>query len=121
MRRLLLCVYGICHITHQHTTVCSCQRRVQPRGPLALQPTQHQHCGDNCCYYSTHSLSLPMRPLRCVMSALIFSLRPSHEGTKLVPMTPEAISMSEESAPSAAPSSLAVALRQRSVVYVCTW
>lgn len=54
-----------------------------------------------------------MRPLRLVMSDLIFSLRASQEGTKPVPMDPEAISMSVESPPNAAPSSLAVALLQR--------
>lgn len=61
----------------------------------------------------THSFSLLMRPLRLVMSDLIFSLRASQEGTKPVPMDPEAISMSVESPPNAAPSSLAVALLQR--------
>jgi hypothetical protein len=47
------------------------------------------------------------------MSDLIFSLRASQEGTKPVPMDPEAISMSVESPPNAAPSSLAVALLQQ--------
>lgn len=51
-----------------------------------------------------------MRPLSCVMSDFIFSLRASQEGTKLVPIEPDAISMSVESPPSAAPSSFAVAL-----------
>lgn len=44
------------------------------------------------------------------MSDFIFSLRVSQEGTKLVPIEPDAISMSVESPPSAAPSSFAVAL-----------
>lgn len=63
--------------------------------------------------HGTHSLSLPMRPLSCVISDLIFSLRASQEGTKLVPMDPAAISMSAESPPSAAPRSFAVALQVR--------
>jgi hypothetical protein len=45
------------------------------------------------------------------MSVLTFSLCASQEGTKPVPMDPDAISMSEESPPNAAPRSFAVALQ----------
>jgi hypothetical protein len=45
------------------------------------------------------------------MSVLIFSLRANQDGTKLVPIDPDAISMSAPSPPSAAPRSLAVALQ----------
>jgi len=76
--------------------------------------TTRASSGHNRCMAAhtatTHSLSLLMRPLSCVMSDLIFSLRASQDGTKLVPMEPAAISMSAESPPSAAPSSFAVAL-----------